>query len=152
VGEACHFIDLLVYLAGVPPVEVYAQTLPDSGRYRRDNVSAQIQFGNGAIGTLHYLANGDQRMSKERLEVSGGGAGAIIDDFRRATFVRGGRIRRMGHWWSGQDKGHQGELCAFVQAVRESDQSPVPFGEAVLSMTTTFAIQRSLEAGAPIRV
>ncbi|RME48066.1 MAG: gfo/Idh/MocA family oxidoreductase [Chloroflexi bacterium] len=151
-GEGCHFVDLLMYLAGVEPVEVYAQALPDDSRYRQDNVAVQIRFANGAIGTLHYLANGDKRLGKERIEVFGGGAVAVIDDFRRVTLSRGGKVRRIGRWWSRQDKGHQAELAAFLEAVRSGGPSPIPSDQAVLSTLTTFKVLESLQQGRPVQI
>ena len=38
IGEGCHFVDFLTFLAGAAPVSVSAQALPDNGRYRQDNV------------------------------------------------------------------------------------------------------------------
>ena len=150
IGEGCHFVDLVAHLAGSAPVEVFAQALPDEGRYRQDNVVVQIRFANGSIGTLHYLANGDQRAGKERVEVFAGGGVAIIDDFRRVILSRGGKLRRIGHWWTGQDKGHRAEMQAFTQAVREAGRSPIPFDELVMTSLLTFKVLESLQTGSPV--
>ena len=152
VGEGCHFVDLLTYLAGSRPVEVYAQALPDGGRYRQDNVVVQMQFAGHSIGTLHYLANGDRRVGKERIEVFGGGAVAIIEDFRRLILSRDGRVQHIGHWWSRQDKGHKAEIRAFLDAIRTGGRSPTPFEEVVLSTVITFEILESLRSGTPVPV
>ena len=80
IGEGCHFIDFLAFLAGAAPVSVSAHGLPDAGRYREDNVVLTFTFPDGSIGTVSYLANGDKAFSKERLEVFGGGAVAVLDD------------------------------------------------------------------------
>jgi predicted dehydrogenase len=151
-GEGCHFVDLLIYLAGSEPVGVYAQALPDDGRYRQDNVAVQICFANGAIGTLHYLANGDKRLGKERIEVFGGGAVAVIDDFRRVILSRNGKTRRIGRWWSRQDKGHRAEMVAFLEAIRTGGPSPIPFDQAVLSTLVTFKVLESLHTGKPVSI
>ncbi|MGE5250298.1 MAG: bi-domain-containing oxidoreductase, partial [Bacteroidota bacterium] len=39
VGEGCHFIDFLTFLADTAPVSVSAHGLPNGGKYRDDNVS-----------------------------------------------------------------------------------------------------------------
>ena len=39
IGEGCHFIDFLTFLAGAAPVSVTAVALPDEGKYHSDNVS-----------------------------------------------------------------------------------------------------------------
>ena len=38
VGEVCHFVDLLSFLAGALPIEVYARALANNGLYSDDNV------------------------------------------------------------------------------------------------------------------
>lgn len=152
VGEGCHFVDLMMFLAGAPPVEVFARALPDDGRYQQDNVTVQLRFASGSVGTLTYLANGDRRVPKERLEVSGGGGTAILDDFRRVTLARGGKVRKTGRPWTRQDKGHRAELAAFVEAVRSGGESPIPLGEAAIVTETTFRILDSLRSGMPERV
>ena len=80
-GEGCHFIDFLTWLAGAPPVEVSAKALPDMGRYRGDNAVITLTFPDGSVGTLSYLANGDKSVSKEWVEVFAGGRVAVLDDF-----------------------------------------------------------------------
>ena len=90
-GEVCHFVDLLMFLAASPVVEVDARGVGNSGRYSGDNVLVSLRFGNGSEGTISYLANGDRVFSKERIEVFGGGSTAVLEDFRRLELVRGGR-------------------------------------------------------------
>src|SRR5205823_5012403 len=48
-GEGCHFIDLLINLAGDRVRRVAARALPDNGRYRQDNVAVTLEFANGSI-------------------------------------------------------------------------------------------------------
>ena len=110
----------------------------------------RIRFADGSIGTLHYLANGDKTVDKERLEVFGGGGVVVIEDFRRVKLVKNGKGRRVGHWWSKQDKGHRGEMKAFLQAVRAGGPPPVPLEEAIVSTQVTFEILRSLTTGKPV--
>jgi len=152
VGEGCHFVDLLMVLAGGPPVEVFARALPDLGRYRQDNVAALVAFADGSLGSLHYLANGDRGAGKEFLEISSGGATAAIEDFRRTTLRRGGRVRRLGSWWRGPDKGHRAEIEAFLQAVLQGGPSPIALEEMLCSMRATLAVRESLRLGRPVRL
>ena len=152
IGEGCHFVDLLMFLAGAPPVEVIARALPDAGRYRQDNVAIQIRFENGALGTLHYLANGDARIGKERLEVSGGGACAILDDFKQVTLARDGDVKTIGKSWTKQDKGHRAEMLAFLSAVRMGGAMPIPLAQSAIVTATTFRIMDALRTGEPTPV
>src|SRR5260370_19986675 len=112
-GEVCHFVDLMMFLASSPITEVEGRTLRRSPRYSGDNVLISIRFANGSEGTLSYLANGDRAFSKERLEVFGGGAVAVLEDFRRLELVRDGRQQTVRSR-SRQDKGHRGEWEGFA--------------------------------------
>ncbi|HMH01099.1 MAG TPA: Gfo/Idh/MocA family oxidoreductase, partial [Terriglobales bacterium] len=142
-GEVCHFVDFLSFLAGAPPSNVQAN---DGGVIARtdDHLVISLQFANGSQGTISYLANGDKSYSKERLEVFGGGRVAVLEDFRRLELVRQGRKRvfRSLFW---QDKGHSGEWKAFATALRTGAEAPIPFDEIV---STTLATLRVLDSRA----
>ncbi len=151
VGELCHFVDLLSFVSGSLPTEVYARGLRGSGVYSNSNVAVMIDFANGSQATLNYLANGDRAFSKERLEVFGGGSTAALDDFRRLELVQHGRRKVMRSVWR-QDKGHVAELQAFVEAVRNGGESPIAIEDIVATTLTTFRIQQSLATGEATRV
>ncbi len=134
VGEACHFIDLLRYLAGSP--------IASKGRIGRDaasdTVTLNLTFEDGSIGTVHYFANGSRAFAKERLEVFADGSVLQLDNFRtlRGFGVRG--FRRSALWR--QDKGHQACAAAFLTAVRSGGPSPIPFEEIVEVSRTAIAL------------
>jgi predicted dehydrogenase len=151
VGEVCHFVDLLSFLAGALPIEVYARTLANNGLYSDDNVLISLRFENGSEGTIHYLANGDRAFSKERIEVFGGGAAAVLDDFRKLEMTRSGKRSALSARWR-QDKGHQGEWQAFAKCLREGGPAPIPFQSIVSTTLTTFCIQKSRASGQPVIV
>jgi predicted dehydrogenase len=89
-------------------------------------------------------------VSKERIEVFGGSRTAIIDDFRRARVSGVGRTVRYGGPLARRDKGHAGELAAFVSAVASGAPSPVSWASVINSTRATFAIVRSLESGGSV--
>jgi predicted dehydrogenase len=124
-GEACHFIDLLRYLAG-SPIASKGRIGQDAGS---DTVTLNLTFENGSIGTVHYFANGSRAFAKERLEVFADGTVLQLDNFRalKGFGVRG--LRRSASWR--QDKGHQACAAAFLTAVRSGGPSPIPFEEIV---------------------
>jgi predicted dehydrogenase len=144
-------VDFLCFLTGSAPVEVEARTLPNSGRYSNDNVVCSLNFADGSLGTITYLANGDKSFSKERLEVFGGGRVAALDDFRRLELIRGGskKVRRSRFR---PDKGHRNELHAFVSAIQTGGTSPTPLHEIVATMMATFALEESRSLGQPVAV
>ena len=150
VGEVCHFVDFLQYMAGCCPTRVYAEALRGSEgaglHVPPDSVSAFISFPDGSVGTINYLANGDPMLPKERVEIFGGGSVCTIDDFRHAEIISEGKRRKFG---GRQDKGHGSELQEFVDAVGNGDQVPVDFRESVAVTATTFAILESIRSRLP---
>ena len=145
-GEVCHFVDLLMFLAGSPVVEVEARTLSNAGRYSGDNVLASVRFANGSEGTISYLANGDRSFSKERIEVFGGGCAAVLEDFRCLELVRDGRKETIHARWR-QDKGHHAEWAAFAKFVRGISPAPIRFEDLVCSTLATLGIDESVATG-----
>lgn len=150
-SEVCHFVDFLSFLAGSAAVEVETRTLASSSRYSNDNVLCSLRFLNGSHGTITYVANGDKSFSKERIEVFGGGAVAMIEDFRRLELVRGGK-KRVFRSMLRQDKGHRGEWKAFRAAMQNGSDSPIPFAEIAATMRTTFALEQSRCLGQPVTI
>ncbi|HKP38090.1 MAG TPA: bi-domain-containing oxidoreductase, partial [Pyrinomonadaceae bacterium] len=59
-GEGCHFIDLLIFLAASSPKRILCRALPDGGRYSRDNFVVMLEFENGSLATVTYTAGGDK--------------------------------------------------------------------------------------------
>jgi predicted dehydrogenase len=148
-GEGCHFIDLLLHLAGAEPSEVLTHALPDSGRYSADNLVITLQFANGSIGTITYAANGDKGFPKEVLEVFGGGLAARLDNYRSLVIRRGGKkIERTARLR--QHKGYADEWRAFIAHIQGRGPAPISFDQLVRSTETTLAAHRSLLQGEPI--
>jgi predicted dehydrogenase len=141
IGEGCHFIDLLTFLAGCAPVSVSAVALPDGGKYREDNVTMTFTFGDGSIGIVDYLANGDKSFPKERVEVFCGGLVAVLNDFRTLETIRDGKKKTVKLW--GQDKGHLNEMQALVRAIR-AGQAPIPYEELIGVTQASFAAVESI--------
>lgn len=150
-GEVCHFVDFLCFLADASPVEVQAQSAGNPGHYSMDNIVAMIKFENGTLGTITYLANGDKSASKERIEVFGGGSVAILEDFRRLELVRNGRKQVSRLRWS-QDKGHKAEMRAFIDSVQDKILPPIPFDQIVSSTLATIRLQNACQTGQPIGI
>jgi predicted dehydrogenase/threonine dehydrogenase-like Zn-dependent dehydrogenase len=123
-GEACHFIDLLRFLAGVP-LTSWQRLGMDSPT--QDTVSLQLGFADGSIGTVHYFANGSKAFPKERLEVFVDGRVLQLDNYRKLTGFGWPGFTKMNLWR--QDKGQKACTKAFVNAVSKGGVSPIPIGE-----------------------
>jgi len=150
-GEACHFIDFLSFLTGARPVEVHARDVSDAGRYSGDNVIISLSLEDGSQGTVTYVANGNASYSKERIEVFGGNAVAVLQDFRRCELVRQGKKQKIRSIFR-QDKGHDGEWRAFVEAIKTQGDAPIPFEDIVASTLASLRVLDSRSSGQPERV
>ncbi len=139
IGEVCHFVDFCAYLTGKHVTSVQAATLPNGGLYRDDNFSATLQFEDGSVATITYVANGDKSLPKERVEVFGGGAAAVLDDFRTLSLVKAGRTKTSRSKLR-QDKGHVGEWQAFAAALKSGAPSPIGFDSIINTTLTTLKI------------
>lgn len=129
IGEACHFIDLARHLVGHSIVAHRAVTL---GRHpaiavRDDKVSLTLEFADGSVATVHYLANGDKGFPKERVEVFTAGRVLQLDNF----------LKLKGWGWKGfskktlwrQDKGAEAIVSAFLSAVQKATMPPIAQAE-----------------------
>lgn len=128
IGEACHFIDLLRFMAGVS-IAGYQRIDMDSAT--RDTVTLQLSFADGSIGTVHYFANGSKSFPKERLEVFASGGVLQLDNFRKLTGYSWPGFSKMNLWR--QDKGQKACAKAFVDAVQQGGPAPISFEEVVES-------------------
>jgi predicted dehydrogenase/threonine dehydrogenase-like Zn-dependent dehydrogenase len=144
IGEGCHFIDLLRFLADAPIVQVQAQMIGRSVGLRNDKVSFTLAFADGSFGTVHYLANGHKSFPKERLEVFCAGRILQLDNFRRLTGYGWPGFRSMKLW--SQDKGNDACAAAFVDAIAGGKPSPIPFDQLVEVARVTFEITGCLRS------
>jgi predicted dehydrogenase/threonine dehydrogenase-like Zn-dependent dehydrogenase len=151
IGEGCHFIDYLTFLVGEPPSSVAALALPDGGRYQEDNVHLTFTFPDGSIGTIDYMANGDQTFAKERLEVFTAGRIAVLDDFRILELVHNGK-RKLSRSRLRQDKGHRAEWQAFQSAIRQNGQPPIPYSQLYGVSIASILAAESLKSGDTIPI
>ncbi|MGC2449520.1 MAG: bi-domain-containing oxidoreductase [Candidatus Sulfotelmatobacter sp.] len=145
-GEVCHFVDLLMFLAGSPIVEVAGRAVGTAARYSGGNVLVSLRFANGSEGMISYLANGDRSFSKERLEIFGGGATAVLEDFRRLELVRNGRKKTIHSRWR-QDKGHAAEWASFITSLQRAAAPAISFEDILCSTLATLHIEQSLTTG-----
>lgn len=149
IGEACHFIDVLTFLVGAPPVLVSAHALPNNGKYSEDNVSMTFTFADGSIGVVDYLANGDKSMPKERLEVFCGGMVAVLDDYVSLSVVKDGKRKEER---GAQDKGWWGEMVAFAESLKAGKEPPIPYQQILAVTRSTFAAVESIRSKSGIEI
>jgi predicted dehydrogenase/threonine dehydrogenase-like Zn-dependent dehydrogenase len=151
-AEGCHWIDLMMFLAGAPLTRVFTARIGEAPgvAIRDDKTSVTLCFADGSIGTLHYFGSGHKSYPKETLEVYGDGKVLRLENFR---------ILR-GYGWAGfrklklrrMDKGHREEYGRFIQAVEQGGPPVIPFDEIENVMRATFAAVESSRTGQPVDV
>jgi predicted dehydrogenase/threonine dehydrogenase-like Zn-dependent dehydrogenase len=124
IGEACHFIDLLRFLAG-SRIASHQVTRMESPT--KDSVSISLKFEDGSMGVVHYLANGSKTYPKERMEVFAAGRVLQLDNFRKLQGFGWPGFTKMNLWR--QDKGQKACAAAFVQAITTGGPTPIPLDE-----------------------
>jgi len=149
-GEGCHFVDSLAFLAGAPITDVFASGYgaPSAPVQARDNVIVSLTFANGSTGSIVYVADGSGKVGKERVEAFAGSRTAILDDYRTLELAGATRERVSERT---QDKGHNAEIAAFVAAVR-TGVPPVALEEVANVSLATLAIVESLRTARPVRL
>ena len=134
IGEACHFVDLLRFLAGAPIVGWSRATMDAD---IEDTVSISLQFADGSIGAVHYFANGPKSFPKERLDVFAQGRVLQLDNYRKLTGFGWPGFKRMRLWR--QDKGQRACVKAFVNAIE--GRAPLPIGAEEIFEVTQVSIE-----------
>jgi threonine dehydrogenase-like Zn-dependent dehydrogenase/predicted dehydrogenase len=124
IGEVCHFIDLLRFMAS-NPIESWSRVRMDA--LTDDTVTINLKFADGSIGTVHYFANGTKAFPKERLEVFAAGRVLQLDNYRKLTGFGWPNFKKMNLWR--QDKGQKACAKAFVDAVSTGGVAPIPIEE-----------------------
>lgn len=129
IGEACHYIDLMRFLAGAEITSVQTRRIGEGvgDGITEDKAVIVLGFADGSFGTIHYLANGGNAFPKERVEVFAAGATLQLDNF----------VKLRGFNWPGfrkqsllrQDKGQFACPAAFVKAIETGAATPIPANE-----------------------
>jgi len=146
-GEVCHFIDFLHFMTGSEAVSVNVETISGAtGKYRcDDNLIINLNFQDGSTGAILYTAKGPKSFSRERFELFCEDSAAVIEDFRRAQLIQGGRTRKISKF--SMDLGYQAELEFFARAVGEPANFPKLFLDYSASTRATLKAATALRAG-----
>lgn len=119
IGEACHFIDLMRFLAGSPIISAQARRMGHATGFElvHDKASITLSFADGSFGTIMYLANGAPSFPKERIEVFAAGRVLQLDNFRKMRGYGWPSFDKYNLWK--QDKGQQACAAAFLQSLQQ---------------------------------
>ena len=127
-GEVCHFIDLLRFLADAKITSFRATSL-DNLTICEDKVTITLTFEDGSFGVIHYLANGHKSFPKERLEIFTAGKILQLNNFRKLQGYGWPKFRKLNLWR--QDKGQACCIQQFIAALENGGMAPIPIEEII---------------------
>jgi predicted dehydrogenase/threonine dehydrogenase-like Zn-dependent dehydrogenase len=144
IGEACHFIDLMRFLAGAEVVSVQARRMGEARGVpvTEDKAAITLGFADGSFGTVHYLANGAASFPKERVEVFTAGRVLQLDNFRKLRGYGWSGFKKMNLWR--QDKGQSACVAAFLSAIESGGPAPIPASELFEIASVTLDVVEQL--------
>jgi predicted dehydrogenase/threonine dehydrogenase-like Zn-dependent dehydrogenase len=149
IGEACHFIDLMIFLSGSKVKSVVMSGLGISPSENTDNAIITLHFANGAHGVINYFSNGSKEYSKERIELYSQGRTLIIDNFRKMT---GFGFKGFSSMSSTIDKGHKTQFQLLISQIKNGGNAIIPFEEITNATRASFAALKSLQEGSWIKL
>ena len=146
VGEAVHGIDLACYLFDSLPQSIAASAPVDkTNNVVKDNqVFLNINFVNGSHASLQYFSETNQLLSKERIEVHGGGNSYILEDYRMLRFLEGSQDKSKTF---SSGKGHKESLTIFFDYVRSKSQNPFTWEEIKAVSKAAIIAQDHINSG-----
>lgn len=137
IGEACHFIDLLAFLARSPIKTVAATMMGGSVAIHEDKMSIVLGFEDGSVGTVNYFSNGSKSYPKELLEVFSEGRVLRLENFRKTSGFGFKGFRRFKTMR--MDKGHSAEFAAFAERIGAGGSALIPLDKLVNVTLASFA-------------
>ena len=124
IGEGCHFIDLLSFVACNPVTRVSAIMVGEGVPVRDDKMAIIMQFADGSVGTVNYFSNGSKSYPKETLEIFSDGRVLRVENFRATRGYGFAGFKKFKT--SRQDKGHNAEVAAFIERIAEGGSPLIP--------------------------
>jgi len=129
IGEACHYIDLMRFLAGSKIKTFDAVKMGENSfiELTEDKALISLTFEDGSMGSIHYFANGGKSFPKERIEIFCDDAVLQLDNFRKLKGFGWKGFNKMNLW--SQNKGQENCVKAFMDSITRGDKSPIPQDE-----------------------
>lgn len=142
IGEACHYIDLCVYLTDSEVISVCMNSMGENPQENTDNASILLKFKCGSNAVVNYFANGSKAYSKERIEVYSRERTWIMDNFRttKAFGVKGFKNLK-----TRLDKGHKAQFHEYINRIQKGGEPLISFNELVNVTRASFAALQSLK-------
>ncbi len=135
IGEVCHAIDWILWLAGSPLQDVMPVVSPNGA-------DVFFRFEDSSRAHLHFKKVAQLRGPKERVTVTWGPTEWVIEDFAHLKIFNADRLKHKEAWKS---KGHREALDAFAGAIAQNKTGDDPF-RFLASMHLTLELDRALRS------
>ncbi|WP_044401350.1 bi-domain-containing oxidoreductase [Lacinutrix sp. Hel_I_90] len=149
IGEACHYLDLIVFLTGSKIKAVCMNALGENPEENTDNASILVKLENGSTGVINYFSNGAKSYSKERLEVYSQEKTLTMDNFIKTT---GYGTKGFSKLKTKLDKGHKKQFATILSELKKGSIELIPYDELINVTKASFAAIKSLKEGQWIEV
>jgi len=149
IGEACHLMDVCVYLSESLITSVCMNGMGKSTNLGTDNASIILNFQNGSNAVINYFSNGSKKYSKERVEVYSQERTWIMDNYRKteAFGLKGFKTLK-----TKMDKGHKTQFYELIQRTQNGGEPLIPIDEIINVTKASFATIESLKTKKWIKV
>jgi predicted dehydrogenase/threonine dehydrogenase-like Zn-dependent dehydrogenase len=144
IGEACHYIDLISYLADSKVVSICMNSMGTNPAENTDNASILLKYENGTNGVINYFANGNKAYSKERVEVYEQQKVLIMDNFRT---LKGYGYNGFSSMSTKLNKVHKKQFELLTERIKSGGEPLIPFDSLVNTTKASFAAIESLKTG-----
>ncbi len=150
IGEACHYMDLIVSLTGSKIKAVCMNAMGENPQENTDNASILLKMENGSTGVINYFANGSKAYSKERFEVYSQERTMVMDNF---ITTKGFGFKGFKSMKTKLDKGHKTQFLSIVERVEQGKAIDlIPYDELINVTKASFAAIESLKTGAWVNI
>ena len=141
IGEACHFIDLCVYLTGSKVKSVCMNSMGVNPQENTDNASILLKFENGSNAVINYFSNGSKSYSKERIELYSQDRTMVLYNWRKLKVYV---FKNFSNKSIKQDKGQLNQFKSLIEQQKMGRAPIIPFDEIVNTTKASFAAIDSL--------
>ena len=142
-GEACHIYDLFTYLTDSEVVGIKTShvKLTDNTHAKNENFTTTITFSDGSVGSLTYTSLGSKRYPKEVFHVYADATVHVLIDYKKLEAF-GATIETVTS--EEVNKGHFEELQAFVAAIKNGGEWPIPLWQQLQASRIALIVEQQI--------
>ena len=142
IGEACHLIDVCVFLSGSLVESVCMNNLGKSSDLLTDSASILLKFQNGSNAVINYFSNGSKKYSKERVEVFSQQQTWVVDNYSKTEAFGVERFKTLK---TKVDKGHKNQFRELIHRTQNGGDPLIPINEILNVTKATFSAIESMK-------